>query len=255
MPVAASIDFSIVIPAYMESAHIADTLDRLAAFLSTRDYGEVEVVVVVAESPDGTARIAQSRAHLFRHFILVEPGLRVGKGRDVRAGVLASHGRYRLFMDADLATPLDHLDDAWRALGNGAPVVIAVRDLWRIHEGFLRKCVSQFGNWMAQLVLLPGIKDSQCGFKGFEASAAVAIFERMTMTGWSFDAEVLKIARLLGYQIATFEAPDWTDPKDANMGLVGDSPLHAAVKTLQDLFVIRARALRGVYRQPTSRGR
>jgi dolichyl-phosphate beta-glucosyltransferase len=245
-----AIDLTIILPAYMEAAGIAGSLERLADFLKTRDYGQVEVLVVVADSPDGTAKIAESKAKLFQHFRVVHAGPRAGKGRDVRIGIFEARGRYRLFMDADLATPLEHLDDVKRLMDSGAKVGIAVRDLLKIHKGLLRKFMSSFGNVVAQVVLLPGIKDTQCGFKVFEAEAAEAIFSRMTMLGWSFDAEVLKIARLLGYKIVTIEAPDWKDPKAAGMGLVGDSPLSAAVKTFRDLFIVRWNVITGRYRKP-----
>ena len=245
-----NIDLSIIIPAYMEAAGIASDLEKLAAFLATRNYGAVEVVVVVADSSDGTAKIAESKAKLFQHFHLVHAGPRVGKGRDVRLGIFEAKGHYRLFMDADLATPLEHLDDVYAAMQRGDRVIIAVRNLLQIHKGLLRKFMSGFGNIFAQVMILPGIKDTQCGFKAFEAEAAEAIFARQTMLGWSFDAEVLKIARLCKYRITTIEAPDWKDPKAAGMGLVGDSPLKAAVQTFWDIIVIRLNVWRGVYRKP-----
>jgi dolichyl-phosphate beta-glucosyltransferase len=244
-----TIDLSIIIPAYMEAAGIAGALEELAAFLKTRDYGEVEVLVVIPDSPDGTAKIAESKKGLFQHFRVVNAGPRAGKGRDVRLGIYEAKGRYRLFMDADLATPLRHLDDVHAAMQKDAKVIVAVRDLWSIHKGLLRKLMSSFGNIFIQVLILPGIKDSQCGFKAFEAEAAEAIFSRQTMLGWSFDAEVLKIARLLGYKIKTIEAPDWKDPKVAGMGLVGDSPLKAAIQTLLDTVVIRLNAWGGKYKK------
>jgi dolichyl-phosphate beta-glucosyltransferase len=244
------VDLSIILPAYMEAAGIAQTLERLARFLQTRDYGVVEVLVVVADSPDGTAKIAESRAKLFKNFRVIHAGPRAGKGRDVRLGIFEARGRYRVFMDADLATPLGHLDDVKRLMDSGGTVGVAVRDLLKIHKGFLRKFMSSFGNIVAQVVLLPGIKDTQCGFKVFEAEAAEAIFSRQTMLGWSFDAEVLKIARTLGYKIITFEAPDWKDPKAAGQGLVGDSPLGAAIRTFRDLFIVRWNVIIGRYRKP-----
>jgi dolichyl-phosphate beta-glucosyltransferase len=247
-PSSASINLSLIIPAYMEAASIAESLQDLAMYLKDHDFGVVEVVVVVADSPDGTAQIARSQASLFEHFKVHDVGPRVGKGRDVRAGILEAQGRYRIFMDADLATPLGHLEAAYAALVGGAGVVVAVRNLWSIHEGFLRKVMSKFGNFFIQILILPGIKDTQCGFKGFEAEAAKAIFARQTMMGWSFDAEILKIARLLKYRIATIEVADWKDPKADNMGLVGDSPLHAAVQTLMDTIKIRLNVWTGRYR-------
>lgn len=246
-----TVNLSIIIPAYMEAAGIAGVLQQLAAFLKSRHYGPVEVIVVVADSPDGTAAVAQSQAKLFEHFRVIKSGPRQGKGYQVRIGLFEAKGRYRLFMDADLATPLIHLDDVQAHIEKGDRVIIAVRDLWSIHKGILRKIMSSFGNVFIQLLILPGIKDTQCGFKAFEAEACQQIFSRQTMLGWSFDAEVLLVARKLGYKIATIEAADWKDPKAANMGLVGDAPLKAAIKTLLDTVVIRLNAWKGVYKKPT----
>lgn len=243
-------ELSIIIPTYMEAGGIADTLEQLSKFLATRSYGEVEILVVDASSPDGTAKIAENAGRLFKNFRLIQAGPRMGKGHQVRLGMFEARGRYRLFMDADLATPLEHLDEVYLHMERGDRVIIAVRDLLTIHHGFLRKVMSGAGNIFGQLVLLPGIIDTQCGFKAFEAEAAEAIFGRQTMIGWSFDFEILKIARLLGYKIITIKAPDWHDPKVANLGLVGDSALHAAIKTLLDVITIRLKVWSGQYRQP-----
>lgn len=245
------VDLSIIIPAYNEAATIADSLDRLAAFLNTRKYGTVEVILVISESPDGTMAIAKSKVGLFPHIRLIDAGPRAGKGYNVRIGMFEATGRYKVFMDADLATPLIHLDDIYAGMQRGDAVMIATRDLVKIHKDFMRKFMSTFGNVFAQIVILPGIKDTQCGFKAFEATAAEAIFSRQTMLGWSFDAEILKIARLLGYHITTIQAPDWADPKAAGMSLVGDAPMKAAIKTFVDILIIRWDVWTGKYRRPS----
>jgi dolichyl-phosphate beta-glucosyltransferase len=243
------IDLSIIIPAFMEAKVIASSLTQLADFLDTRDYGEVEVVVVVVESSDGTREIVAANSHRFNHFKIVDAGPRVGKGRDVRLGIFESRGKYKVFMDADLATPLHHLDDVQhRVIQVGAPVGIAVRDLVATHKTFMRKVMTRGGNLLIQMVVLPGLKDTQCGFKAFEASAADEIFSRMTILGWGFDLEILAIARKLGYRIVTFDVPDWHDPKADNAGLTGDSASSAAIQTLQDLAVVRFRMWAGRYK-------
>jgi dolichyl-phosphate beta-glucosyltransferase len=244
------IDLSIVIPAYQEAAIISDSLGSLAKWLDKHDYGVVEVVVVVADSPDGTADLARVQSSKFEHFLLVEPGHRVGKGRDVRSGILHASGRYRLFMDADLATPLVHLDDVAKLMSVHADVGIAVRNLARIHPGIKRRVVSEIGNLLAQIVLLPGIHDTQCGFKVFRADVAEAVFRRLTILGWGFDLEVLAITRKLGYKITTFNVPDWTDPKAATAGLASDSVVDAAMQTFGDLIRIRLNLWSGAYRSP-----
>lgn len=241
-------DLSIIIPAYKEGAEFAQHLETLAAWLKTHDYGRVEVLVL-SDGDQSSGQMAESKAGLFNHLRAIYPGTRMGKGGAVRLGMFEATGKYRLFMDADLATPLRHLDDVQALIKQDAKVIIAVRDLLKIHKGLLRKFMSKFGNLVAQVLLTPGIQDTQCGFKAFEAEAAEAIFGRQTMTGWSFDVEVLKIARLLGYKISCIEAPDWHDPKVT--GLVGDSPLKAAIDTFVDMFIILFNSLKGQYRHTT----
>lgn len=240
-------DLSIVVPAYNEAVLVESSLKELAAFLQDRpNYGRVEVVVVVADSPDGTVELARSQTHLFDHLTVMEAGPRKGKGRDVRLGMLASQGRNRVFMDADLATPLGHLDEVVQLFEQGAEVGIAVRDLLRIHDSWVRRWVSKTSNVLAQALLLPGIKDTQCGFKFFSATATIVIFERQTMMGWSFDMEILVIARCLGYEIHQIEAPDWAEPK--SRGLVGDAMLGVLMKVALDPFRILIRRATGGYR-------
>jgi dolichyl-phosphate beta-glucosyltransferase len=249
----AKIDLSIIIPAYMEAAGIGDSLKTLAKWLDSHDYGTVEVMVITAHSPDGTAEIARRHGHLFEHFRLIDLPSRVGKGRDVREGMFEARGRYRLFMDADLATPLIHLDDVKAFMDRGGDIAIAVRDLFVIHKGLMRKLMSKSANITAQLLVTPGIKDTQCGFKVFRDDVALDIFGRMTMLSWSFDMEILAIARTRHYHIEFIQAPDWKDPKAAGQGLVGDSMIKVVLNGFMDPFKMRLNIWTGVYRRRTYR--
>lgn len=246
-----TVDLSIIIPAYMEAGIIADSLQRLANYLDAHNLGEVEVLLVVADSPDGTAKIAQSQASRFKHFRVVHAGPRVGKGRDVRLGMFEAKGRYRLFMDADLATPLAHLADVKTLMDKGAKVGIAVRNLFRIHKGLARKIMSKSANIAAQVLVVPGVKDTQCGFKLFEGKVAEELFGRMTMLQWSFDMEILAIARQLHYPIDVIETPDWKDPKAEGQGLVGDSQIKVVLNGFLDPFKMRLGIWTGRYKRPT----
>lgn len=232
-----SIDLSLVIGAYQEAKRIGQSLDELATWLQSHDYGAVEVVVVTADSPDGTADIVRSHAKKFASLHLVEPGPKMGKGRDIRDGMLAATGKVRLFMDADLATPLHHIDEAVAAIASGSDVAIAVRDLSSSHTG-VRKFVSWGGNLLSRTLVAPDITDTQCGFKAFTAEAAETIFSRLTIMGWGFDMEVIAIAKAQGYQITTIPAPDWHDAPDGTVtGGVGG----AALSSLGDLAKITAK--------------
>ncbi len=237
---------SIIIPAYQEAARIEPSLDQLAAYLVEHHHTDAEVVVVVADSPDGTARLAQAKAPLFKHFRVVEAGPRVGKGRDVRIGMMEARGRYRLFMDADLATPLHHIEAVYAEMQKEPEVIIAVRSLKNSHAVGLRWFISSFGNWTLQRLLLPGINDSQCGFKAFSAEAVEELFTRQRVLGWGFDMEILAIARLRGYTIAQISVPDWHDKPD---GTFEGAVMRAAFITLGELIAIIWRRWTGGYRR------
>jgi dolichyl-phosphate beta-glucosyltransferase len=234
------VDLSIVVPVYHESEMLPNKLAELDAFLETKDYGQVEVLLVTQSAAD--TRAAEKHSSRGANYRVLDLKKRAGKGGAVKAGMLNARGRYRLYMDADLATPLRHIDDAWRA----------VRNLWKIHDDRLRAFISKVTNWVVQLLLLPGIKDTQCGFKIFKAEAAENIFNQLQLTGWSFDVEVMALARKFHYKIATFEAPDWHDPKEAAHGLAGDSALVIALREAKDPLRIRWWLWTGKYKRTSS---
>lgn len=242
-----SVDLSIIIPAYHEADRIEQSLLTLAGHLKEHHYGNVEVLIM-AQSDDDTSAAAKHDAKYFEHFRVINLGKRAGKGGAVRAGIFEARGRYKMFMDADMATPLHHLEDIAKIIAEDGKVGIAVRNIISTHHG-LRKLLSEFGNLLTQILIAPGIKDTQCGFKVFESEAAAEIFGRQTILGWAFDMEILLIARRLGYKINTFPANDWKDPK-AN-GLVGESALKASAAMFKDMLKIRWQAINGKYQGKT----
>jgi hypothetical protein len=196
---------SIVVPAYNEAARLAVTLDEVVAFAATRPE-PVEVVVVDDGSTDATAAIASSYADRL-------PGLRVishehnqGKGAAVRTGMLAATGRWRLFTDADGSTPIDEVDHLLAEAGaTGADVAIAsiAVDGATISnaQSFGRVALGTLGNLLVRLTVLPGIRDTQRGFKLFSAQSAEDAFAGARADGWGFDVEILAAARARGYRI------------------------------------------------------
>lgn len=237
-----------MIPTLNESERIGKTLDELAEFLRSQKQ-TVEVVVVDLHSPDGTAEVAKQHAKQFAHFQLLDAGPRPKgkfmKGKQVQMGVFAARGQYILFMDADLATPLKYIHTVFRLMDEHRPVAICVRDLQSSHKG-LRKIVSAGGNFLVQLLLLPGIKDTQCGFKLFDREAAHTIFARQTITSWGFDMELLAIARKFGYKIDLIDVPDWKDVEQGSK-IGGAGAFKAAAQTLPDLLSIKWGMLSGRY--------
>jgi dolichyl-phosphate beta-glucosyltransferase len=226
---------SLVIPAFAEANYLPATLDAVRAFLAPRDrLAMTEVIVVTPDASDGTPEIARrelARFPIARH---LETGPAVGKGRDVRCGMLAARGEVVLFTDADLATPLGYIDEAIAAIGRGSDVVIGRRDVARMHRRFGRRLTSRLANQLIRAVLLPGIADTQCGFKAFRRTIVAELFEPLETLGWGFDLEILARARRAGIRITELEVPDWRDPK-GDHGLAGEVQWIARLKVLREL--------------------
>ncbi len=203
---------TIVLPAYNEEARLPASLDRVIGFLAEQSF-ESEIVVADDGSRDRTPRIVADR---ILAGLPANVGMRIvrhlhnrGKGAAIRTGVLEARGRYIFFMDADLATPPEQSMQVLRELKLGAPVAIGSRiqpdgsDM-RASQPFERRLVGRaFTTMRKAMRVLPDIDDTQCPMKGFEHEAARAIFREQQLSGWIFDAEVLYIARSLGYGIVS----------------------------------------------------
>jgi dolichyl-phosphate beta-glucosyltransferase len=241
---------SIVIPTYNEAGRIGRTLDDLSEYLK-KEKIDAEVIVADASSPDGTGKIVEKHKKYFDDLVVLDAGPKPEgkfiKGRQVKAGMLKAKGDIVLFMDADLATPLKYIKDALQQIESGNEVSICVRNLQKSHKG-LRKLISGFGNFLVQLLLLPGIQDTQCGFKAFTKDSVKVIFPLQTIDGWGFDMEILAIARKKGYTVGLIQVPDWQDIKEGSK-ISGSSPIKASLQTFGDLLRIRWQMIRGRYKK------
>jgi dolichyl-phosphate beta-glucosyltransferase len=208
-PPSGQVRLSVVVPAFNEERRIAGSLERISAYLTTLPY-ECELIIV----DDGSAEAG--RKALEEAFAMLRPGFarrllyheaNRGKGAAVRTGCIAARGDYVAFIDADLATPPEALAGLVAALESGADVAVGVRrqtdgsDM-RNRRGLLRRLAGQAFAGAVNLILLPGIEDSQCPLKAFRREAAQRIFGLQRIDSWAFDAEVLYIARRLGLQVA-----------------------------------------------------
>lgn len=241
---------SIVIPTYNEAGRIGKTLDDLSDYLK-KEKIDAEVIVADASSPDGTGKIVEKHKKYFDDLVILDAGPKPAgkfiKGRQVKAGMLKANGDVILFMDADLATPLKYIKEALQQIESGNEVSICVRNLQKSHKG-LRKLISGLGNFLVQLLLLPGIQDTQCGFKAFTRESVKAIFPLQTIDGWGFDMEILAIARKKGYTVGLIQVPDWQDIKEGSK-ISGSSPIKASLQTFGDLLRIRWQMIRGRYKK------
>lgn len=197
---------SIVIPAYNEAANIADSLLQVHAFFSGYN---AEIVVVDDGSTDDTSKVVREQCGYANLRLITLPQNR-GKGHAVRAGVLASKGSLVLVTDADLSVPLGDFDKLHHSFSPDVPVVIGSRGLKesKVKNSWYRVLLGKFGNQLIQFII-PGIVDSQCGFKLFEGGVAREVFRRQRLDGFGFDFEVLFIAQKFRYPIR--EVPvSWT---------------------------------------------
>jgi glycosyltransferase involved in cell wall biosynthesis len=199
-PAASSIRLSVVIPAYNEASRIERTLDRTVAFLDTR--GESwEVVVADDGSRDETAIIVQRyiRSHGDARVRLVALPQNRGKGAALRAGVAATRGERVLLMDADLATPIEELDLLSRALDDGYKVAAGSRAVGTSNvtrpQSPWRVLLGRAGNLWIRSLAVPGVHDTQCGFKLFDGAVARQIFALCREDRFGIDIEVLCMAR------------------------------------------------------------
>jgi dolichyl-phosphate beta-glucosyltransferase len=198
-------ELSIVIPAYNEARRLPSTLEQIEAYVRQRGL-DAEVLVVDDGSFDGTADIVRQRIAAWPALRLVSAGRNAGKGAAVRLGMTSATGRYRVFSDADLSVPIEDLDRLLTPLRNGTGVVIASRALpdsdVQLHQSWYREWMGKLFNRVVRVFVLGGIRDTQCGFKGFTAEVADRVFPPLQTKGFGFDVEVLYRAQRAGYRIA-----------------------------------------------------
>jgi dolichyl-phosphate beta-glucosyltransferase len=216
----------VVIPAYNESRRLPAYLGQVVAYFDARD-ADYEVVIVDDGSTDDTAGAIAPVARDHPAVRLVRHPRNSGKGVAVRAGMLGSRGAWRLFTDADGATPIAEVARLEAALAAGADVAIGSRALAdpsvsvtaRPH----RVLAGRIFNLLTRLAGLRAIADSQCGFKAFTAAAAQDLFGRLRTRGFAFDVEVLLLAQRAGYRIA--EVPvNWRDQRGSTVGVLASGP-------------------------------
>jgi dolichyl-phosphate beta-glucosyltransferase len=229
---------SIVVPALNEEDRLPRTLERIASHLSRRREG-YELVVVDDGSRDRTAERAQAAGAT-----VLRNETNRGKGYAVRRGMLAARGARRLMTDADLSTPIEELDRLCARMDEGHDVVIGSRALpgsrIEVRQPWYRENMGRVFNLFVRALAVPGVTDTQCGFKLFSGAAARDVFSAARLDGFSFDVEVLFLARRKGYRIA--EVPVvWRNDAATRVSLL------RGFLAFPDLLRIRANDWRGRY--------
>jgi dolichyl-phosphate beta-glucosyltransferase len=232
---------SVIVPAYNEEQRLPPSLRRLREFLQGRGQS-FEIVVVDDGSRDQTVAAAEAAGGPETRVLRGDRNR--GKGHAVRTGMLAARGERRLMSDADLSTPIEEIARLEQALDAGADVAIGSRALQgsriEVRQSAFRESAGRAFNVLVRALLLPGIRDTQCGFKLWTAAAAQAAFDPLRLPGFSFDVEALYVARRRGLRIAEVPVVWRNDAASRVSGLSGAT-------AFADLARIRWNALAGRY--------
>ena len=248
-------EFSIIIPAFNESDKIVPTLTQVMTFM--RNFSDsFEVIVVDDGSADNTVELVENCSQEHPEIKLIKNPHK-GKGPTVWTGMSKAEGRYIYMADADLSTPIEELKLLFNWLmEHDFDIVIASREgigANRVNEPYYRHFMGRMFNYVVQALALPGIKDSQCGFKLFRKKVAKDIFKRLAIYGGeskelkkgymgAFDVEVLFLARKLGYKVKEVSVT-WTYVKTTRLNPLGDS-----IRMVFDVLKVRINDFRGLYK-------
>ena len=236
--------YSIVIPAFNESARIPATLEEVVACVRRQGW-DAEVIVVNDGSTDNTVEVVREFARTAPEVRLIEnPGNR-GKGYSVRSGLLQALGEVVMFTDADLSAPMDEADRLFAAIEAGADIAIGSRWLDKGRQTHRQPLYRQFFgrcfNAVTRFVMGLHFADTQCGFKAFTRAAAQTVFQLQTIERWGFDPEILFIALKCGYRVD--EVPvSWAHDERTRMSYLRDG-----LVMLEELARVRWNAITGHY--------
>ncbi len=238
--------YSIVIPAYNESARIRASLDRVLAYIRDRQW-DAEILVVNDGSRDDTAQIVENYAAQHPTLRLLQNPGNCGKGYSVRNGMLHASGKILLFTDADLSAPIEEAVKLFAALQAGADIAIGSRwlraELQTQRQSLHRQLFGRIFNLALRVVLGLPYLDTQCGFKAFTGRAAQAIFPHQHIERWGFDPEILFLARKFGMKVE--EVPvEWGHSEGTRI-----NPLRDGLRMFIEMLKVRWYSLTGEYNQ------
>jgi len=224
---------SLIIPAYNEEKRIENSIRSAIAWLNEQDYS-YEIIVVDDGSRDSTVNVAKKVSEKVRVISLKQ---NLGKGAAVRTGMLNASGDFRFFSDADFSTPINELNKLLYRLENGADICIGSRaidpTMIKTHQPIYRELMGKTFNKIVQLLLIKGIKDTQCGFKGFTKKASDIIFPLTKINGFSFDVEILYLAKKNKLKIEQ-EPVLWFNDQRSKVNPIVDS-----INMIVELFKIK----------------
>lgn len=236
---------SIIIPAYNEEKRLLATISKVGVYFSQGGF-PYEIIVVDDGSTDSTPHIVQKFASTNAHVVILTNDQNYGKGYSVRKGMLSARGEYVFFSDADLSTPIEEIEKCLPYLSGDYDVVIGSRSMPEskiiIRQPWYREKMGKIFNFMVSSVLLKGIVDTQCGFKGFKKDVARRVFGRSIIDGLSFDVEVLYLSRKFNFRIKEIPVR-WENSVFSKVNPVKDS-----LRMFNDLLRIKIKDFQGCYR-------
>lgn len=239
---------SVIIPAYNEEARIVKTLESIYAYLEQQDFSW-EVLVALDGSKDNTLAVVEEFAQSHRNIHWLDRKENRGKGFTVREGMLSATGSIRLFTDADNSTDISHFDKMRPLLADEYDVVICSRDSKDVAgaqqafpQPLLKRILGNLGNLFIQVMAVPGIWDTQCGFKAFTQEATERIFPITQIDRWGFDTEVLALANYFDYSVGIVPAY-WIDAEGTHVKFTD------YFQTIWEPVKIRYNLLTGAYDQ------
>ena len=230
-------ELTIVIPAYNEENRLGNSISKIIKYFKEK---QIEIIVVDDGSFDNTVSVASS----FKNVKVLENKENIGKGYSVKQRVLAAKANFVLFSDADLSTPIEDIEKLWKykeeydiVIGSrkskGAKVV-EKQPPWRVFAGNIFPIIARIMTGLT-------IKDTQCGFKLFNMKKCRKVFEKMTIDGFSFDVEMLYIAKKQGLKIKEVGV-DWYNDNASKVSLIKDS-----IHMFTDLIKIKIKDFLGRY--------
>lgn len=238
---------SIIVPAYNEEKNLEKNINKYNEYLNQQSY-DYEIIIVNDGSVDDTKKIANKLALKNKKIKLINNKINKGKGAAVRTGLMSATGDFRLFIDADGATSINHLDKVWPCFKNGYNIVIGSRSAKDANGAYQAKpqpawkrLLGACGNHFIQFLTIKGIHDTQCGFKILTKEAVLKIAPKMTINRWLFDTEMLVIAEAHGYKIAKIPV-EWFNSPNSRVGIKG------YFSSLKDIVKIKYNLITGKYR-------